>query len=182
MSGDLMGGAVTYNLPSVIMPGETLSMPVVFTAPADNGSFRGYWKIKSPWGLLFGDSGSGSAFWVDVVVGSGTPANNKTETAYGITSVTYDMSRRCTSANTFYTITAYISSNGPVTARFTWVQSDGHNTPNNTITFASATTKSAELEWSQGISSSRTPRWAQVIVTEPSYQEFSKVTLPDLCW
>ncbi len=181
VSGDLMGGATFYNFPSTAAPGDTVDVPVVFTAPADGGSYRGYWKIQSPWGMLFGDSDSGSAFWVDIVVGSGTPANNKTQTVYGVTNVTYDVSRTCTTANTFYTITAYLSSNGPVSATYTWVQSDGNNKANNKITFLSAMTKSATRDWSQSISSSQNPRWIQVIVTSPSYQEFPKFDLPPLC-
>jgi hypothetical protein len=182
VSGDLMGGSSFYNFPQPTAPGDTVDVPVVFTAPQDGGSYRGYWKIKSPWGLVFGDSGSGNPFWVDIVVGSGTPANSKTETAYGITNVTYEVSRTCTQANTFYTITAYISSNGPVTGTYTWVQSDGNNKANNQITFTSAATKSVTRDWSQHIGSSENPRWAQVIVTDPNYHEYPQVTLPPLCW
>jgi hypothetical protein len=182
VSGDLLGGSSFYNFPHPAAPGDTVDVPVVFTAPADGGSYRGYWKIKSPWGMVFGDSGSGNAFWVDIVVGSGTPSNSKTETAYGITNVTYDVSRTCTQANTFYTITAYISSNGPVTATYTWAQSDGNNKGNNKITFTSAATKSVTRDWSQHIGSSENPRWAQIIVTDPTYHEYPQFTLPPLCW
>ncbi len=181
VSGDLLGGATYYNFPQPTAPGDTVDVPVVFTAPEAGGSYRGYWEIKSPWGLAFGDSDSGNAFWVDIVVGSGTPANNKTQTAYSITNVTYDVTRTCTSANTFYTITASISSNGPLTATFTWEQSDGNEKPNNKITFASATTRTVTRDWSQHIGSSDNERWAQIIVTDPAYQEFPKVTLPPLC-
>ncbi len=181
VSGDLMGGATYYNFPSPAAPGDTVDVPVVFTAPAAGGTYRGYWKIKSPWGMVFGDSESGNAFWVDIVVGSGTPGNNKTPTAYGITNVTIDVSKTCTTANTFYTITAHISSNGPLTAVFTWVQSDGNTQRNNKISFTQATTKDATREWSQSIASSQNPRWVQVIITSPSYYEWPQVTLPPLC-
>jgi hypothetical protein len=181
ISGDLLGGAYYYNFPSPAAPGDTVDVPVVFTAPADGGSYRGYWKIKSPWGLVFGDSDSGNAFWVDILVGSGTPGNNKTQTAYGITDVTIDITRRCTTANTFYDITAHISSNGPLTAVFTWNQSDGNEDPNNRITFTQAMTKDVNREWSQSISSSTKPRWIQVVITSPSYKEYPPVTLPQLC-
>lgn len=180
-TGDLMGAAMYYNLPGIIMPGETLSMPVVLTAPADSGSYRGYWKIKSPWGALIGDS-SGNAFWVDIVVGSGTPANNKTETAYGITNVSYDLSYTCTSANQFDTVTATISSNGPVTAKFSWLQSDGNNDASNTISFSAAGTKTVTREWHWGVAASRNPRWVSITITSPSYQEYPKLTMETVCW
>ena len=98
-----------------------------------------------------------------------------------MTAVTYQVDRRCAPANTFYTITAFVTSNGPVEATFTWVQSDGNNRRNNTLNFLEATTKSAQREWSQHRDSSSNPRWVQVIVTDPTYQEFDKVVLPDLC-
>ena len=182
VSGDLLGGAAVYNFPQPAAPGDTVNVPVVFTAPTDGGSYRGYWKIQSPWGFVFGDSDSGNAFWVDIVVGSGTPGNSKTETAYDITAVTYDPAYRCTPANQFETVTAYISSNGPVTAIFTWVQSDGNNKANNKITFTGAETKSVTREWSWGIATSRNPRWVGVIITSPSYHEYGQVTLPTVCW
>ena len=181
VSGDMMGGATYYNFPGSAAPGDTVEVPVVLTAPTVGGTYRGYWEVKSPWGLAFGDSGSGNAFWVDIVVGSGTPANNKTQTAYGITSVTYDVSRTCTTANTFYTITATLTSNGPLTAVFTWMQSDNHNTPNNKLTFTSAMTKTATRQWSQNVGSSSNARWVQVVITDPAYQEYPQFTLPPLC-
>ena len=182
VSGDLLGGATFYNFPQPAAPGDTVDVPVIFTAPQDGGSYRGYWKIQSPWGMLFGDSGSGNAFWVDILVGSGTPGNSKTETAYGITAVTYDVAYRCTPANQFETVTAHISSNGPVTAVFTWMQSDGNNKANNKITFTGAETKSVTREWSWGIATSRNLRWVSVTITAPSYHEYGQASLPTVCW
>jgi hypothetical protein len=177
-----MGAAYSFPFPQPAAPDETVDVPIVFTAPQEDGAYRGYWKIESPWGLDFGDSGSGNPFWVDIVVGSGTPANNKTATAYGVTDVSYDISRSCTTANTFYTVTAHITSNGPVTVTFTWVQSDGNNKANNKITFSEAQTKSVSRDWSVHIGSSTNPRWMQVIITSPAYQEYGKATFPALCW
>jgi hypothetical protein len=115
------------------------------------------------------------------VVGSLTPESHRTETVFAITSVTYSVDRTCTSANTFYTITASITSNGPMKINFMWVQSDGNTDPKNSLTFTEAATKAVQREWSQHKGSSPNPRWAQVIVTSPTYQEFDKVPLPDLC-
>lgn len=185
VSGDLMGGATVYNFPAPAAPGDTVDVPVVFTAPTDNGSYRGYWAIQSPWGMVFGDSGSGNDFWVDIVVGSGTVANNKTQSAYDVTSVSYEsdvsLIRRCTTANTFYHYIAYISTNGPVTVKYRFFQSDGNNSNNGTITFGSATTQSVSADWSQKIGSSTNPRWVQLVELSPSYHEFAQFTLPILC-
>lgn len=180
-SGDLMDGLTVYNFPQPAQPGQTVEVPVILRAPADNGTYTGEWMLKSPWGQSFGVGQYSVPMSVSIVVGSGTPENKKTETVFGVTAVTYEVDRRCAPANTFYTITAYITTNGPVEVTFTWVQSDFNNKRNNNLTFTEATTKSAQREWSQHKDSSSNPRWVQVIITDPTYQEFDKVVLPELC-
>jgi hypothetical protein len=180
-SGERMDGSIVYSFPQPAQPGQTVEVPVILRAPAENGTYTGEWMLKSPWGQSFGVGQYSVPMSVSIVVGSGTPENRRTETAFGVTAVTYQVDRRCAPANTFYTITAFVTSNGPVEATFTWVQSDGNNKRNNTLNFLEATTKSAQREWSQHKGSSPNPRWVQVIVTDPTYQEFDKVVLPDLC-
>ena len=179
--GDQMDGLTVYNFPQPAQPGQTVEVPVILRAPAENGTYTGEWMLKSPWGQSFGVGQYSVPMSVSIVVGSGTPDNRKTETVYGVTAVTYEVERVCAPANTFYTITAYITTNGPVEVTFTWVQSDGNNKRNNRLAFTEATTKSAQREWSQHKDSSPNPRWAQVVITSPIYQEFDKVVLPDLC-
>ncbi len=181
-SGDLMDGAAVYKFPQPAEPGQTVEVPVILRAPAQGGTYTGKWMFKSPWGKVFGVGQYNVPISVSIVVGSGTPENKKTETAFGVTAVTYSVDRRCALANTFYTITAYITSNGPLKAIFTTVQSDGHIEKNNQLTFLEATTKSIQWEWSQKKDSSPNPRWAQVIMTDPVYQEFGQVVLPSLCY
>ena len=180
-SGDLLDGSAVYSFPQPAQPGQTVDVPIILRAPAQNGTYTGEWMLKSPWGQSFGVGQYSVPMSVSIVVGSGTPENRRTETVFGVTAVTYQVDRQCAPANTFYTITAFITTNGPVEVTFTWVQSDGNNKRNNVLNFTEATTKSAEREWSQHKDSSPNPRWVQVIVTSPTYQEFDKVVLPDLC-
>jgi hypothetical protein len=183
VSGDLMGAKYVFNFPQPAAPDEVVDVPIVFTAPQTGGSYRGYWEIESPWGLDFGDSGSGNPFWVDIVVaGNVTPQNNKTATVFGVTNVSYDINYRCTSANQFDTVTARITSNGPVTVVYDWQQSDGNNDRNNKITFTAAETKSVSRDWHWGIAASRNPRWMRIVITSPTYQEYSKATMLTVCW
>jgi hypothetical protein len=179
--GDLMDGLTVYNFPQPAQPGETVEVPVILRAPAENGTYTGEWMLKSPWGQSFGVGQYSVPMSVSIVVGNATPENKRTETVFGVTAVTYEVDRRCAPANTFYTITANITTNGPVEVTFTWVQSDFNNKGHNDLTFTEATTKSAQREWSQHKDSSQNPRWVQVIVTSPTYQEFDKVVLPELC-
>lgn len=180
-NGDLMDGLTVYNFPQPAQPGDTVEVPVILRAPAENGTYTGEWMLKSPWGQSFGVGQYSVPISVSIVVGNSTPENRKTETVYGVTAVTYEVERECAPANTFYTITANITSNGPVDVTFTWIQSDGNNQRNNRLNFTEATTKSAQREWSQHKDSSTNQRWVQVIVNSPTYQEFDKVVLPNLC-
>lgn len=180
-SGDLMDGLTVYSFPQPAQPGQTVDVPVILRAPAENGTYTGEWMLKSPWGESFGVGQYSVPISVSVVVGSGTPENRRTETVYGVTAVTYEVDRRCSLANTFYTITAHLTTNGPVDVTFTWVQSDGNNRRNNDLTFTEASTKSSQREWSQHKDSAQNPRWVQVIVTSPTYQEFGRFVLPELC-
>jgi hypothetical protein len=176
--GDLMDGLTVYNLPQPAQPGETVDIPILLRAPADTGE----WMLKSPWGQTFGVGSYSVPISVSIVVGSGTPENRRTETVFGVTAVTYQVDRACTPANTVYTITAYLTTNGPAEVRFTWAQSDGNDQRLRRLSFLEATTKSYQREWIQhSTSSSPNRRWVQIIVTEPTYQEFEQFMLPLLC-
>lgn len=180
--GDLMDGLTAYNLPEPAQPGDTLEIPIILRAPAENGTYTGQWMLKSPWGQIFGVGSYSVPISVSIVVGSGTPENRRTETVFGVTAVTYQIDRQCTAANTFYEITAYITTNGPAEVRFTWRQSDGNQEMNRRLSFSEAATKSFEWEWIQhSTSSSPNRRWVQIIINEPTYQEFQQFQIPLLC-
>ncbi len=179
-SGDIMGGAYVYPFPQPTAPGDTVNVPISLVAPTTNGQFTGYWKIQSPWGMTFGDSDSGNPFWVQIVVGSGTPGKG-TASAYSITSVTYDIACRLQGSNFFYTITATITSNGPLTIKYYWQHSDGPTVGKSTLTFASATSQSVSDVWSLKTTANDQQRWDQFVVTDPYYQAFGKATFSRGC-
>ena len=179
--GALMDGITVYNFPQPAQPGDTVEVPIILRAPAEGGQHTGEWMLKSPWGQSFGVGQYSVPLSVSIVVGGLTPESRRTETVVGVTAVTYSVDRRCAPANTFYTITANITSNGPVEVEFFWIQSDGNSDMTNRVTFTEATTKSVQREWSQHRDSAPNERWIQIIVEDPTYQEFDKVILPDLC-
>lgn len=181
-NGDRLGSSISYALPDDVAPGETKDITIYLQAPDTAGSFTGFWRIKTPWESNFGVGQYDTSISTSIVVGSITPASRRTETVFGVTSVTYTIDRACGAANTFYTITAHITSNGPVQANFMWMQSDGNNDEQNPLNFTEAATKDVRREWSQHKESSTNERWIQVIVTEPTYQEFEKVDLPEFCY
>jgi hypothetical protein len=180
-SGERLGSSLSYALPNDVAPNATMDISIYLQAPATAGEFTGFWRIKTPWESNFGVGQYDVPISTSIMVGNLTPESRKTETVFGVTSVTYTIDRTCGAANTFYTITAYISSSGPLEINFKWIQSDGNNDQNNKLNFTEATTKAVQREWSQHKDSSSNPRWVQVIVTSPTYQEFDQAPLPDLC-
>jgi hypothetical protein len=66
-SGELMSGPASSALPTPVAPGQTADISVNLIAPANPGSYRGYWMLKNPAGTTFGIGSSGNnAFWLDV--------------------------------------------------------------------------------------------------------------------
>lgn len=183
MDGDVLGGAYVYNFPGFASPQDTVEIPVQLYAPATTGSFTGYWKIQAPDGTIFGVGQYDQALSVSIVVGSGTPQNNKTQSVYDITAVSYTIERRCTSANTFWHIYVHLTSNGPLKSTFNILQSDGNGQNKIRLEFTEAQTLTFDYgEWSQRtITSSPNPRWVQVITTAPLYHEWPHSELFYLC-
>ena len=183
LDGDLMGGAYVYNFPGVAAPNATVEIPIQLFAPTTTGSYTGKWKIQAPDKTIFGVGQYDVPLSVSIVVGSGTPANNKTASVYDVTSVSYSITRRCTAANTFWRIIVRLTSNGPVKTTFTILQSDGNRQNNIRLEFKTAETLAFDYgEWSQRtITSSTNPRWVQVITTAPTYREWPQSEPMYLC-
>jgi hypothetical protein len=68
--GDSMGAPSALNLaPDAIVPGQTVELSVVLTAPNKPGTYQGYFLLKNASGREFGIGEKGDqAFWVKVVV------------------------------------------------------------------------------------------------------------------
>lgn len=66
-SGDGMGAPVSFPMPSAISPNGTVDISIDMTAPLDEGTYRGDWKLRSADGIEF-CLGDGSAFYVQIIV------------------------------------------------------------------------------------------------------------------
>jgi len=64
-SGDQMGGPDKQDLPAVTKPGETVTIELDLTAPAQAGTYKGVWKLRTDKGVDFGLPGG---VWVQIVV------------------------------------------------------------------------------------------------------------------
>lgn len=168
MSGDILGGAAIYDFPGGANPDETVEIPVQFLAPAQNGSYRGYWKIQSPSGYIFG-VGNDQSFWVDISV-SDNPD-------YRVTSVQYTISREPATGcpvNVWYTTYATITVNGPTTVEYEWQLSNGKapEKPAKPIEFTAAGTKKVSHVWQLHSGSVIKDRWVWINVYAPNNQEY----------
>ena len=69
-SGDAMNGTSPIAI-GTVGPGQEIDLSVNLTAPATNGSYRGYWRIRNPSGVLIPIQGGhqGRSFFVDIKVG-----------------------------------------------------------------------------------------------------------------
>ena len=64
-----MGGNNLMPLPFEVAPGETIDLPMNFTAPIFEGSYRGNWQIRNDKGEIFGTMATANRpFWVDIKV------------------------------------------------------------------------------------------------------------------
>lgn len=176
-SGDLMSGLTSYPFPQIIAPGETKDVSIYLKAPDTEGTFTGYWLIQTPWNTYFG-VGENIPFYVQIEV------SNKASTKYGITSITYTITRDPATgcpANVWYTVTATITVNGPYEFEYYWDQSDGNESGTQTMKFTEAGSKSISREWKVGAGDSPNPRWMRIIVTAPVYLEYDKAVFQNNC-
>jgi hypothetical protein len=177
-SGDLMGGLSEYSFPEVVPPGKTGTVSIVLKAPSSNGNTTGYWKLQSEWGGQFGVGQYDQPFYVQINV------NDAENPEYGVTNVTYTVTRDPATGcatNVWYRVHATITTNGPATVRYQWLQSDGNNTnpnpgPGRTLEFTEASSQTITREWSFHLGASPGTKWMQIIIHAPNYQEYPQAT------
>lgn len=68
VSGSQFGAPAAVDFPGNVAPGQVIDLSVTLTAPAGDGSYRGYWKLRDASGVLFGLGATNAAFYVDIKV------------------------------------------------------------------------------------------------------------------
>jgi Ig-like domain-containing protein len=164
--GDLIGAAVSYALPVVVAPGETKEIPILLQAPATDGTYRGYWRLKSPWGYDFGVGSASQSFYVDILV------SNEAKPAYGVSSISLDYVRNplggCPYNPILYTFYAKITTNGKVKIKYHWQFNDGGQSETFPLVFDDAGTKTVNSEpYVLHKDSSSVPRTASLVIESP---------------
>jgi hypothetical protein len=176
--GEVMGGGYVYNFPQQALPGDTVDVPLVLTAPSAEGNYTSSWKLQTPGGASFG-VGYDTPFWVDVVVSADT------DYEYGITEVTYEIIRDpefgCP-ANVFYRFHANVTANGPLTITYNFAKSDGTTENKKIMKFTQAgTQETVTWTWSIHLASATNPRWIQFFTVLPTEQYFGKASFHYTC-
>jgi hypothetical protein len=81
IDGDLMGAQPTVPLPTSVEPGEKVDVTVDMIAPAEPGTYKGYWELRKPNGEIFGfGPNKDASIWVSIMVQSGLAVQQGTAT------------------------------------------------------------------------------------------------------
>jgi hypothetical protein len=166
--GETLGGAYVYNFPQSAIPGQTMDVPLIFTAPSTNGTYKSSWMFQTPDGINFGVGQYSQPVYTEIVV------SNSNNPKFGILSVDYQIERDpavgCP-ANVFYTIYATISVSGPMEVQYYWKQSDGNDSNPKIMKFTAAGSQTISREWSFHLGSSTThDKWMQIVTVDPFHE------------
>ena len=176
VSGDQMSGPASQALVGNVNPGDTVDISVNLTAPSQNGTYTGYWKLRNASGATFP-----SSFYVQIVVSSGSSGGG-TSGPFAVTSVTYTLSYW---SDTSYThcprIVAHMTTNGPGTITYYWKRSDGASSTDETVSVPSAGTFNVRYDWSRGSTWAGTPAWVGLYVDNPNHQDFGHFSFSAAC-
>ncbi len=170
-SGEQMSGPSAQALTGNVNPGQTVDISVNLKAPASNGTYKGYWKLRNAAGVTF------SQFYVEIKVTGGGGG------IFAVTSVTYSVGTWSDAGHTNCPrVTANITANGAGTVTFKWTRQDVPGGGSlQSLTFASAGTQSVNYDWSRGSVWAGTPTWVGVYVDDPNHQDFGKIDFSTAC-
>jgi hypothetical protein len=178
-SGDLLGGAYVYNFPQPAIPGQTVEVTILLTAPSLPGSYKGEWKIQTPDKQAFGVGEYDKPLWADIIVST----DEKQE--FGITSVSYGPVIRTPQAgcatNIFYSVTATISVNGPIKLVMQWQNSDGGRDSKVKLEFTAAGTQTLSHEFSLHLGASPGDKWMRLVQLSPLQVDYGRANFSYDC-
>lgn len=164
-SGDAMSGASPIAV-GTVGPGQEVDVSVNLTAPASDGTYRGYWRIRNASGVLIpvqGGAQEGKSFFVEIKVGSTSGG------VFAVTSVTMSVVGACGG----FSITANVTANGPGEVTYKWIRSDGaiDGAVHPPIVFAAAGTQSVNTTWATNAAGAK---WMDIYIDDPNNQQFGR--------
>ncbi len=163
-SGSSMNGPSTVALTGNVNPGQSVDLSVNLTAPAANGEYTGYWKVRNAAGLAF------TSMYVKITVGGGssitsTPGGGE----FAVTHVSFVSTGGCGDFDT----TAQITTNGAGSVAYHWVRSDGatDTEPHPDLVFSAAGTQSVNTSWNTTADGAH---WIDIYIDEPNHQQLGR--------
>jgi hypothetical protein len=168
-----MSGPTSQALVGNINPGQTADISVNLKAPATDGHYQGYWKLRNAAGVTF------TQFYADIKV----QATAATPTTFAVTSITYTLSTWSDAGHTDCPrVIAHITTNGAGIVTFTWTRADSPSGGSpETVTFAAAGTKNVRYDWARGSTWAGTPTWVGIYVDDPNNQNFGHLNFNTAC-
>jgi hypothetical protein len=149
-----------------VAPGQEVDLSVNLKAPASNGTYRGYWRVRNASGVLIPIQGGyqSKSFFVEIKVGGGGSGG-----VFAVTSVSMGVSGTCGN----FTITANITTNGPGEVTYKWIRSDGASGAiQGPVIFAAAGTQSVNTQWF--VSAPASSFWMDIYIDDPNNQQFGR--------
>ena len=182
-SGNSLSASSAVNLPAFVSPGQTVDVSVNMVAPENNGSFEGFWLLRSDTGAVFGLGSGNTPFFVQINVGSGSEAGFAVR--HVLMSVdSEDVTVTCPVGHVF-TFTGDITTNGSGTVTYYWQFSNGATTDENSLDFSSAGTIDVSTTWALGTNRIVDPNpfdgWARIYIDSPNHQFFGEQTFTLTC-
>ena len=174
--GDQMGGPTSLPLPTTVAPGAEVELSVEFLAPAQSGTYRSYWRLRNPSGVMLPIIGGykGKSFYVDIRVKesvNGASASREFTVSY----VAFSVSHSGSCAAGTYTVSANLTGTAAGEVSYSWKRSDGTSDPfsDGTVTFPNAGHQTVTYNWT----TSATGISVMLLVTAPKQQEFGPALL-----
>ena len=165
-SGDQMSAPATKALSGDVAPGETVDIGVDMTAPANAGTYQGYWKFVDNNGENLINS-----VWVKITVKSEPFA----VTSVNLVAIPTNFVGPCPFPFQFI---AEITVSGPGTITYFWERSDGGQYGNTSLNFDAAGTKTVTTTWAQAFPGAH---WTKIYIDIPNHQYFGPGTFTLTC-
>lgn len=159
-SGEGMSGPTSVAMPGNVNPGDTVDLSITLKAPAKDGNYTGYWKLRNAAGVMFGQ------VYAQIKVGDG---NSSSGGKFAVTSVELSVAGSCGN----FTITAKITANGAGNVTYKWIRSDGATDTVNhpAIEFSEAGSKTVSTTWAVSAAGAK---WMDIYIDKPNHQQFGR--------
>ncbi len=152
--GDQMGGPTSVPLPVNVAPGEEVELSVDLQAPAKSGSYRSFWRLRNPGGIMLPIMGGykSKSFYVDIRVKDNVNNNFAVVREFAVSGVDFIVTRSGSCAAGVYNVAAKVRATAPGEVSYRWKRSDGTRAPlsDGKIVFTAAGTQTIIYDWPTG--------------------------------